>query len=88
MSALERVKEYADAADTMTATHKGTPHTANDKPLTLADLRALVAVVEAVDSALPALEQYADELGALNEILEHGQVLRLLAALRAATEAP
>jgi hypothetical protein len=45
--ALERLKEYAEAAGAMQRTHNGTPHAANEKPLRLSDLGRVIAVAEA-----------------------------------------
>ena len=96
---VARLIEYCNASDTMSPTHKGTPHASNDKPLHLADIRALVRVVEA-DTELDAHYEAQPDTGSgltpddpvTPEMSEWAStmlalVARRAAALRAATEA-
>ena len=73
--ALERLKEYAAAAETMQRTHNGTPHAANGKPLHLTDLARVLAVAEA------AVELCRDNNGGI-WVRAHGPVEAAVAALR------
>jgi hypothetical protein len=87
--AITRLTEYLAAAGTMQATHKGTPHTANDKPLNLSDLARVLAVATVPPNVVRAVQHFRTLADMhLNEtiVADCDAWLDNIAALRGATE--